>query len=261
MADGLELVEGLLTQYWDGFHPKLDPDDDNDPLERMNIIASLAATPGTVGDPLKFQSRLREAPLCESKQIGRFSLRDIMIAKGDLSPPAGMDSPPDLALIEGAFSETEIETLQQFGQDAKRAKETAERLDAWITETVGPTNAPNLASLHELLALIHKTLQEHLARRGYGDAPDEAEGSSGGGSAGPGDPIRGSVQSNSDVIMLLGKICEFYQREEPSSPVPLLLRRAERLVGKDFIEVVRDLSPDALSQLKMVAGVDTFEDH
>lgn len=39
----------------------------------------------------------------------------------------------------------------------------------------------------------------------------------------------------------------------------MLLRRAERLVGKGFIDVVRDLSPDALSQLKMVAGVDTFE--
>lgn len=262
MADGLELVEGLMTQYWDGFHPKLDPDDNNDPLERMNIIASLAASPGTAGDILRFQARLREAPLCESKQIGKFSLRDILIAKGELTPPSGVENLPDMGLIEGAFAETEIETLQKFGHDAKRAKATAERLDQWITETVGASNTPNLKSLHDLLSQINKILQEQLTRRGVGEAIEEAPESAGaGGSAsGPSDPIRGSVRSNGDVVMLLGKICEFYQREEPSSPVPLLLRRAERLVGKTFIEVVRDLSPDALSQLKMVAGVDTFED-
>ncbi len=260
MADGLELLEGVLERYWDGFHPKLDPDDDNDPLERMNIIASLAAAPGAAGDILRFQSRLRDAPLCESKQIGRFGLRDILVARGDLTPSSGTDGSPDMALIEGAFSETEIETLKQFGADARRALESAKRIDTWVTEKVGATNAPNLASLHDLLSQIHKIMQEQLARRGYGEAPEDEVAEDGVAEQGGNDPIRGAVRSHSDVTMLLGKICEFYQREEPSSPVPLLLRRAERLVGKSFIDIVKDLSPDALSQLKMVAGVDTFED-
>jgi len=260
MADGLELLRGLLERHWDQFHPRLDPDDNNDPLERMNIIASLAASPGADGDILRFQARLRDAPLCESKQIGRFGLRDILIARGDLPPPAGMENPPDMALIEGAFAETELDTLVKFGEDAKRAKELAEAVDDWVTEKVGASHAPSLASLHELLGQIHKTLQEALVRRGVGDAPVDEAGPAGGGGGSGGEPIRGAVQSHSDVRMLLGKICEFYQREEPSSPVPLLLRRAERLVGKSFIEIVRDLSPDALSQLKTVAGVDTFED-
>lgn len=260
MADGLALLQGLLERHWDNFHPRLDPEDDNDPMERMNIVAALAAAPGADGDILRFQARLREAPLCESKQIGRFGLRDILIAKGDLSPPSGMENPPDMALIEGAFAETEIETLKQFGEDAKRSQALATEVDNWITEKVGASNAPSLASLHELLAQINKVLQEALVRRGYGDAPAAEAMADSGGDRADGGAIRGAVQSHSDVRMLLGKICEFYQREEPSSPVPLLLRRAERLVGKSFIEIVRDLSPDALSQLKTVAGVDTFED-
>jgi type VI secretion system protein ImpA len=260
MADGLELLEGVLERHWDGFHPKLDPDDDNDPLERMNIVASLAAAPGAAGDVLRFQARLRDAPLCESKQIGRFGLRDILVARGDLTGTNAADSPPDMALIEGAFSETEIETLKQFGADAKRALETAERIDTWVTEKVGVSNAPNLATFLDLLSQIQKILQEQLARRGYGETPVDEASDGGGTEQGGNDPIRGAVRSHSDVKMLLGKICEFYQREEPSSPVPLLLRRAERLVGKSFIDIVKDLSPDALSQLKMVAGVDTFED-
>jgi type VI secretion system protein ImpA len=260
MADGLELLEGVLERHWDGFHPKLDPDDDNDPLERMNIVASLAAAPGAAGDVLRFQARLRDAPLCESKQIGRFGLRDILVARGDLTGTSTADNPPDMALIEGAFSETEIETLKQFGADAKRALETAERIDTWVTEKVGASNAPNLATFLDLLTQIQKIMQEQLARRGYGETPVDEASDGGGAEQGGNDPIRGAVRSHSDVIMLLGKICEFYQREEPSSPVPLLLRRAERLVGKSFIDIVKDLSPDALSQLKMVAGVDTFED-
>jgi type VI secretion system protein ImpA len=261
MADGLELLEGLLERHWDRCHPRLDPEDNNDPLERMNIIASLAAAPGAAGDIFRFQTRLREAPLCESRQLGRFGLRDLLIARGELAPPAGMEQVPDATLIDGAFSETDIETLQRFGADATRAREAAARIDAWVTEKVGASQAPSLASFHEVLGQVHRVLQEQLSRRGYG-APAEAEASEPGGpGGGAGDPIRGAVQSHNDVKVLLGKICEFYQRAEPASPVPLLLRRAERLVGKSFIEVVRDLSPDALSQLKMVAGVDTFEDH
>lgn len=259
MADGLELLEGMFERFWDGLHPRLDPEDNNDPLERMNIVASLAAPPGAGGDILRFQTRLRDAPLCESKQLGRFGLRDILMARGDLPALAGAEGVADMTLIEGAFSETDIETLKQFGDAARRAREAAGRIDAWVTIKVGATNAPNLASFHDLLGQIHKVMQEQLSRRGVGEAPPE-EASPGSPAGAATDPIRGAVQSHNDVKVLLGKICEFYQREEPASPVPLLLRRAERLVGKSFIEIVRDLSPDALSQLKQVAGVDTFED-
>ena len=40
--DSLALVKGLLETYWATVYPQLDPADDNDPLQRMNIVASLA---------------------------------------------------------------------------------------------------------------------------------------------------------------------------------------------------------------------------
>jgi hypothetical protein len=33
-----------------------------------------------------------------------------------------------------------------------------------------------------------------------------------------------------------------------------LIKRAKRLVGKSFVDIIRDLSPDAMSQVKMVSG-------
>ena len=65
--NGLALLCGAVERYWDHVHPQLDPDDDNDPTERMNIIGSLSP-PVTVmsdQDPLKFIPSLMNAPLCE----------------------------------------------------------------------------------------------------------------------------------------------------------------------------------------------------
>src|SRR5690242_21313615 len=40
----------------------------------------------------------------------------------------------------------------------------------------------------------------------------------------------------------------FRSASEPSSPIPLLLERAKRLVAKDFLEVLAELAPDALGR-------------
>ena len=46
----------------------------------------------------------------------------------------------------------------------------------------------------------------------------------------------------------------YYERHEPSSPVPLLLKRAKRLVAKDFMEILRDLAPDGVDQAERISG-------
>ena len=68
--------------------------------------------------------------------------------------------------------------------------------------------------------------------------------------------MSGAIQGREDVIRQLDRICAWYEANEPSSPVPLLLQRAKRLVSKDFLELVRDLSPGGLSELFTVAGIE-----
>jgi type VI secretion system protein ImpA len=58
---------------------------------------------------------------------------------------------------------------------------------------------------------------------------------------------------------MLDQICDFYSRSEPSSPVPLLLKRAQRLAKMSFFEIINDLTPDSISQLKVIAGKDPNE--
>jgi type VI secretion system protein ImpA len=66
----------------------------------------------------------------------------------------------------------------------------------------------------------------------------------------------GEVNSRQDVIRLLDKICAYYEKHEPSSPVPLLLTRARRLVDKSFIEILQDLAPEGLGQARQVGGIE-----
>ena len=54
---------------------------------------------------------------------------------------------------------------------------------------------------------------------------------------------------------MIGKICTFYERNEPSSPIPILLQRVNRLVSMDYLEIMAELTPDAVKQAKALAGM------
>ena len=105
LRDGLALLKGLLERYWPDLYPKLDPEENNDPLERINIIASVSTPLGTFGDPLRFLQRLREIPLANSPQMGWFSLADITGDK--ITLPNGQEKPSaSAAQIKAAFRDT-----------------------------------------------------------------------------------------------------------------------------------------------------------
>ncbi len=66
--------------------------------------------------------------------------------------------------------------------------------------------------------------------------------------------VPGEINSRDDAIRVLDKVCDYFLRHEPSSPVPLLLRRARRLVSKNFMEIMRDMAPEGLPQVEKIRG-------
>jgi hypothetical protein len=77
----------------------------------------------------------------------------------------------------------------------------------------------------------------------------------------PGAPAArsGSVRSRGDVVRALDLVLDYYRDNEPSSPVPLLVARAKRLVPLSFIDAIKDLAPGGLKDLQLVAG--NMEEH
>jgi type VI secretion system protein ImpA len=56
-------------------------------------------------------------------------------------------------------------------------------------------------------------------------------------------------------VRALEAVAEYFRRNEPSSPIPLFVERAKRLVAKDFLQVLADIAPDALSVAKSAGGL------
>ena len=67
--------------------------------------------------------------------------------------------------------------------------------------------------------------------------------------------INGVVRSRDDVVMLLDKIIGYYERHEPSSPLPLLLARCRKLAALSFLDIVKDMAPAALQQVELLGGI------
>jgi type VI secretion system protein ImpA len=254
LCDGLALVERLIEQYWDSMHPQLDPADDYDPTMRVNILVSLC-------DPETVLHSVRMAPLVTSPALGRFSLRDIQIAAGQLSLPPDTSAPSTgMSTIEAAFMDGELGDLQGTAAVIRKSIEHVNAIEAFVTEKVGTGHAASLEALTQVLREAGNVVNDHVARRGV-TGPEEVLPEAGPEEAArpaeeaPGGPFMGQIRSPGDVILALDKISEYYQRHEPSSPVPLLVQRAKRLVSKGFMEILRDVAPDGVSQAEKVTGL------
>ena len=52
----------------------------------------------------------------------------------------------------------------------------------------------------------------------------------------------------------IDSICEYYRQVEPSSPVPYLLRRAQKLARMDFVQAVQELNLATIDSLRPSMG-------
>jgi len=251
LRDGLGLIRGILEKYWDKFYPQLDPDDGNDPLLRMNIISTLT-------DPINFRKRVREAPLTMSPMMGKFGLKDIEVATGEVPPPEDPNATKiEMKTIEAAFEDTPLEYLQENAAAIEAAIEHVKAIDTFLTRTVGAGKAINFKELEGVLKKAKTQTVNYLAKRGVGTAEPAGGESAGPASSGGGGgaSISGDIRTPQDVIKLIDKICAYYERNEPSSPIPLLLKRAQRLVSKNFLEVIKELTPDTLRAIEALGGI------
>ncbi|MDT8302459.1 MAG: type VI secretion system protein TssA [Sedimentisphaerales bacterium] len=256
LRDGLALMRGLLERYWDGLYPQLDPDDNNDPLERINILQSLSPVTISEQDPIKFKRRLAEVPLCNSVQMGRFSLRDIQIAKDEITVSDELKAKaPNISVIDAAFQDTTTDELLAISQAAHEAIEHIGAVTGVFSERAAQGETPNLSGFQGVLGSIHKCLQEYLAKRGQGETVTEVNTTTAAvEQKKSGVSLSGDIQSVQEALLALDKVCQYYDRHEPSSPVPLLLRRAQRLVSKSFLDVIKDVCPDAVSRVQLICG-------
>jgi type VI secretion system protein ImpA len=244
-TDGLPAFASTLTtasQWLESYWPQVYPALDEDAIARRNALNCFA-------DPMAVVDRVWRLPLVTSRQHGRYGLRDIDIARGQAAP-GPLEAKPDDAAIAAAFGELSTEELTALDSSVSAGSAALTSIDAKMRSEGGPDVAPDFGPLVTQFAKLSRFLREQLAQRaalsGDGDAAS-ADGQTG---------FRGGViNSRQDAIRALDAVAEYFRRSEPSSPIPLFVDRAKRLVAKDFLEVLADIAPDALSVARSAGGL------
>lgn len=136
--------------------------------------------------------------------------------------------------------------------------DTVAAIDGVVTERA-TISGPEFRPLRQFLQIISDAAK--LAS-GAGDAATDAQASA----DVAGDPAfaganhmavagGGALRTRDDAIKALDKVCEWIELNEPTNPAPLLIRRAQRLMSKNFMDIIRDLVPDGVDQSAKLAGV------
>ena len=242
LKPGLDLLHGLVDRYWDTVHPVLDPEDDNDPFMRMNALAGLVSADAMVRD-------LLNAHLVKSRQIGVLLVRDVEVALDKLPPKEGVDHPSlgqitaMMATDEGQAAATAInETL-----------ETVKSLSSALNERVGQTEAPDFSPIVNLLNSLRQVCGSGEAEEAAAQG-EESEGAAPG-APGAGQAPGGDIRNRRDAMVMIDKIVDYFQKNEPTNPAPLLLLRAKRVMDMSFVDIVRDMAPDGVPQVQNIAGI------
>jgi len=238
--DTIGVAEAWLEHSWAATFPLVE----EDAILRRNALNCFS-------DQVAVIDGLRRAPLVASREHGRISLRDLEMAAGLVAAGEG-DTPPDSGRISAAFGAVPLEALRALLEAVEAAGKALQAIDAKMRAEAGVEAAPSFDPLAAQLAKVSKALRAQLTERGdtvgavAGD--DAATAPSGGG------PI-GAVRSRQEAIRALDAVTAFFRQAEPSSPVPFFLERAKRLVAKDFMEVLNDVAPGALSAAREAVGL------
>ena len=258
-ADAVAYVKGCLTEHWDTCHPQLDADDDNDPTMRINAVVGLAGEATVL-------SGLRRVALTNSRNFGRLNLRDLQMASGELPPPEDQAPPFDRATVAAAFTDTGEEAVAETLAAVKAVQADLKAIEA-VFSAQTPGYGPDLDELKKMMAQIARYVGEHVSGVEV-DVDDAEDDSAGGGGAaassaprrGGGGAMPGSIETAQDARAALDKVMEYFRRYEPSSPVPIILERAKRLVGADFMTIMKDMAPAGLDSVMMIGGITEDED-
>jgi type VI secretion system protein ImpA len=243
LAAGLELIAGLTSRFWDSLHPELDHDEGDDPMMRLNALGPLA-------DSETFLRDVRSSYLVASPQHGRVSFRDVLVADGKLPPGADAAmSAAEIAGIARAVAADDPAPLQASLACVAHVK----ALESFLGEKGVLTQAPDLRPLLEVLQAAAAVSAAAL----HVDSPD-ADGETEGGASEQGGRSRtpGQILTRDDAIRVLESVCRFMEQAEPANPAPLFIRRAQRLMTQNFMEIIQELAPESLGQIQKLAGLE-----
>ena len=246
----LTLIDRLLKERWEEVHPQAF---DGDFGIRVAALESLDDMPPVVF-PLQYM------PLINSRRLGSVSYRTWMIATGEAKPREGEEI-LEPAAIDTAMMEEELPVLIERRGQFQTIQSVLASIREICVDRIGADRAAKLEKLPALADKILALLERTVARRdpSLATAAPADEGGATRAESASSIPA-GAVASTRDVAAALAAIAAYFARNEPSNPALLLVRQAEQLMGKSFLEVMRVLVPNYLERAAIQIGKEQMFD-
>jgi len=255
LAPGLRVFEQLLTRWWDELHPR---PDDGDAYARVNLLGELSSLDSTLGD-------IRASLVLDDRGIGQISVRDIEIAMGDLAPRDD-ESTPSRGQIESMLADA-VADNPQVNTQASEALAALDALVECLSTRLGYGEQPDFSALRTMLDSVAAVspspastdaasddlagMLNDLGIEDGGDGESAAPTRRGRGGGG-----LGTIESRADAVRAIDLVCAYLEKNEPTNPAANLLRRAQRLIDRNFLQLVREFAPDAVNEVARMLGVD-----
>lgn len=275
LVKGLGLLHDTLEQYWDSVHPELRdrPAPRDAATPRVNALKQLENdNNGLLGD-------MKYSVLLNPRGIGPIMGYDLSVATltaFDIQSQYSGLSQAELAEI-GAKHEKRAnktiaatramaveETDKTIGMIAaiRQSEEAVTALCAKLSEVggFGADVAVSLPETSEFLARVRHTLEKAMSETDDATPAKTPVRAPAAAKSAPAPAVNGhaltdGVNSRADVEVSLDSIIDFYERTEPSSPIPHLARRMRRMVQMDFLELMEEIAPSGMKEFKSIAGV------
>ncbi|WP_225782393.1 type VI secretion system protein TssA [Xenophilus sp. Marseille-Q4582] len=245
-AMGMQLLAGLIDIYWDGLHPALDADDDNDPTMRLNALAPL-------NDERLLVRDLYDVRIGAARSVGPLRVRDVAVARNALAATENSYSTAqvDGALLEIAAEHPEVPARMQAVGPA------VAQLQHLLSERSGRSDAVDFSRLRGIGQVLQQAARALAGESAAADAePGAGASPDGGAPSAAAQPlaVRGDIQTRQEAIQMLDRVIAYLERAEPGNPAPLLIGRAKKLIGVSFLDIIANLAPDAISTIENVTG-------
>lgn len=249
----LEAMALLLDQHWTAVHPR---GEDGDLSHRLYAIEAIDVLP-TVVMPLQFH------PLLNNRRYGWISYRTCLIAKGEITPRDD-DLVIDAAGLEQVFEKVDIDQLKSTATSAVALAAVVGRIGKIWNERGKSAGALNLDRLSATVDGIAALLGNVVRRRdpdAVTAAPTAEPGAEESAASGLSGAYSGQhVASMAAAAAALEAVANYFGRSEPSSPALLLVRQAQQMLGKSFVEALRILVPLHAEAAAINVGKDRFFD-
>ena len=253
LAEGLGLLAAWLNAFPDAIHPQMVVDADQDAaLEiRMNALQALTDTGGLMSD-------VREISLTKSSAT-RLQIRDIERAFAHPRPSDAL-APESVTMQLDDLSSQEPALFKGFEEAASNLGV----IEVWARAHLEGYE-PDFAQLRRVLNHVSgwAVRNEEVAQQSsegsptlkIENQPEEVSASNSGSEGNESQAASLTERRSNDILserhealQAIRAARHWFERNEPSSPIPVLLRRAESCVGKRYAELVNVIPADLLMQ-------------